>query len=85
MKNYLFFTAAVALAAALAFSLLGRGEQAQAAGAPQVISVFGKVPGTNLAVHITAVVPEGRSSQAVAAEVLAARDPSIPPTSASPG
>ena len=72
MKHYLFLTATIAFVTALALSLLGSGSQTEAAGGPQLISVFGEVPGSDLRVHVTAVVPSGRSVPDVAREVLAA-------------
>ncbi len=73
MKRYLISLAAVAVVGAIALLALRTGDTSEAAGPPpNVISVFGKVPGTNLAVHIIAVVPAGRSASDVAAEARAA-------------
>ncbi len=73
MKRYLFFTAAVALVAALALSLVGRDGQTQAAGGAELISVYGEVPGTDLNVHITVVVRPGETPDQAAAAALRAQ------------
>ena len=74
MRRWIFPSATVAVVlAALTLVAIGNGTSTEAAGRPQVVSAFGQVPGTDLIVHVTVIVPEGQSAAAAAAAALRAQ------------